>query len=142
MRTIYFHKAHAFSCSTTFLTRMHSSRMLNARLLPVSSNMHCSGRGCTCQGVVPAHRGVPSGGCTCQGVPAQWGVPARGVPVQVLLPLCEQNDRQVQKYYLAPNFICGREKFLTHVQGGLALQSAVCDRNMEQQCFVIVHKAL
>ena len=23
-------------------------------------------------------------------------------------PPCEQNDRQVQKYYLAPNFVCGR----------------------------------
>ena len=57
------------------------------------------------------------------GVPA-WGVylprgcvPARGggVPAQgVYLPggtsptPCEQNDRQVQKYYLAPNFVCGR----------------------------------
>ena len=23
-------------------------------------------------------------------------------------PPCEQNDRQVQKSYLAPNFVCGR----------------------------------
>ena len=23
-------------------------------------------------------------------------------------PPCEQNERQVQKYYLAPNFVCGR----------------------------------
>ena len=69
----------------TGTTRMHSSRMLTTRLLPVCPSMHCSGgylpgwvylprtapgvctcRGCTCQG-----RGVPVGGCTCQGVPAQ-----------------------------------------------------------------------
>ena len=133
-------------------TRMHSSRMRTARLLPVSPNMHCSGGG-----DVPARGGVPAlGGCTCPGgvylpcgvpalggyLPALWGeyllrysppvnrmtgrcknitlpqtsftclggVPAclvGGVPAEVLPP-CEQNDRQVQKYYLAPNFVCGR----------------------------------
>ena len=34
-----------------------------------------------------------------------------GVPVGGYLPRCppcEHNDRQVQKYYLAPNFVCGR----------------------------------
>ena len=57
---------------------MHSSRMRTARLLPVSPSMHCS-----------------------------WGVylPGGG-PAQV--PPREQNDRQVQKNYLAPNFVCGR----------------------------------
>ena len=82
-----------------YKTRRHSSRMRTARLLPVSPSMHCSG-GCTCQ------RGVylPAGGGVPEGV---GGVPARGVPAQVP-PLCEQNDRQVQKYYLAPNFVCGR----------------------------------
>ena len=78
-------------------------------------------RGCTCLGV-PAEgvyllEGVPAGGvpareCTCQGM-YLLGVylPGRctcqGVPAQVLPPR-EQNDRQVQKYYLAPNFVCGR----------------------------------
>ena len=57
---------------------MHSSRMRTTRLLPVSPSMHCS-----------------------------WGVYLPGgVPAQV--PPREQNDRQVQKYYLAPNFVCGR----------------------------------
>ena len=53
--------------------------------------------------------GVPAQGCTCQGgVPSQEGVPAqRGVPAQVL-PTREQIDRQVQKYYIAQNFVCGR----------------------------------
>ena len=50
-------------------TRMHSSRMRTARLLPVSPSMHCSGRSCLVLG-----RGVPAwvpggylpgpGGCT------------------------------------------------------------------------------
>ena len=60
-------------------------------------------RGVPAQGVyLPG--GVPAGGylhggwCTCP----IWGVPAQGVPVQVLPP-CEQSNRQVQKYYLAPN---------------------------------------
>ena len=80
------------------ITRMHSSRMRTACLLPVSPSMHCYGGctclggctctgGCTCPGVylpkggVPAHRGVYlhgevylPGGYTCSG-----GVPARGV---------------------------------------------------------------
>ena len=56
------------------LTRMHSSRMRTARLLPVSPSMHCSGRGylvprgCTCPG-----------GCTwSQGIPGPGGVPGPG----------------------------------------------------------------
>ena len=104
----------------SFITRMHSSRMRTACLLPVSRSMHCSGGG----GCVPAPggmgvpaRGVPGpggvpgprgctcpGACTCLGgVPGSWGwvyllggVPAQGVdlpggvPAQVLPP-CEQN---------------------------------------------------
>ena len=80
-------------------TRMHSSRMRTARLLPVSPSIHCSGGctwsqgvylsrgvylvrggvpgpgGCICLGVVPGPRG-----CTCLGgVPGPRGVPAWGV---------------------------------------------------------------
>ena len=73
------------------LTRMHSSRMRTARLLPVSPSMHCY-RGCTCPGGVPAH-----GGCTCPGgCTHPWGCTClgvylpRGVPAQVLPP-CVQN---------------------------------------------------
>ena len=60
--------------------------------------------------------GVPAMG-TCPGVYLSWGrvylpggvpgVPARGVPAQVLPP-CEQNHRHLQKQNLAPNFVCGR----------------------------------
>ena len=114
------------------ITRIHSSRMRTTRLLPVSPSMHCSlGRlpaqggvsaqlpGGTCPGGVSAQGGTCLGGCTCPGgvpaqgvylprggVPTQGGVPARGVPAKV--PPREQNERQVQKYYLAPNFVCGR----------------------------------
>ena len=91
--------------------------------------------GCTCPGVY-LPRGYLPGGCTCQGGTCLWGVPACGVYLPgVYLPAgggsapggcaClwslggvsqhaigqtprEQNDRQVQKYYLAPNFVCGR----------------------------------
>ena len=42
-----------------------------------------------------------------------WRPAARhaGIPPAMhagIPPPCEQNDRQVQKYYLAPNFVCGR----------------------------------
>ena len=60
-----------------FKTRIHSSRMRTARLLPVSPSMHCSGEGCTCWGVyLPRGEGyLPKG----EGVPAQGeGVPAQG----------------------------------------------------------------
>ena len=55
--------------------------MHTARLLTVSASMHCTG-GCLLPGVW-----YPS---------MHWGRPP---------PSCEQNDRQVQKYYLAPNFV-------------------------------------
>ena len=43
------------------------------------------------------------GSVPTRGVYLPRGVYLLGVP-----PLREQNDRQVQKYYLAPNFVCGR----------------------------------
>ena len=42
------------------ITRMHSSRVRTARLLPVSPSMHCSG-GCTCPGGVYLPRYSPCG---------------------------------------------------------------------------------
>ena len=58
-------------------------------------------------GGVPARGGgVPAlgvylpRGCTCQG----RGVYLPGMGTYTGTPPCEQNDRQVQKYYLAPNF--------------------------------------
>ena len=63
--------------------------MRTTRLLPVSPSMHCS-------------RG---------GVPAQGGAPAQ------VLPPCEQNDRQVQKYYLAQTSFAGGKNW-TEMWGG------------------------
>ena len=43
-----------------------------------------------------------------------WGVPASGggggglSQHAMWQTPCEQNDRQVQKYYLVPNFVCER----------------------------------
>ena len=50
------------------------------------------------QGVSLAGRGSPWQGGSLVGSPSMH----RGRPP------CEQNDKQVQKYYLAPNFVCGR----------------------------------
>ena len=51
-----------------YKTRMHSSRMHSARLLPVSPSMHCSRVGVPAQEVY-----LPGGeGCTCPGTPPLW----------------------------------------------------------------------
>ena len=85
----------------------------------------CSPVGCAPPACCPISQhallpgGVPAQGGTCPGVylpgdTCPGDVPAREVylpgagGVRAQVPLCEQNDRQVQKYYLAPNFICGR----------------------------------
>ena len=60
---------------------------------------------CTClEG--PAQEGYLPGGTCLVGVPAHGGLCARGCTCPGTPPW-EQNDRQVQKYYLAPNFVCG-----------------------------------
>ena len=93
-----------------FTTIMHSSRMRTVRLFdPIPA---CIAGGYL-PGGVPAWGYLPRGVCTCQGCTCQGIVPAQGgVPAQDYLPRlpppCERNDRQVQKYYLAPNFVCGR----------------------------------
>ena len=123
--------------SQAMQTRMHSSRMHTVHALTIrwggggGGGVYLPGEGvylpggCTCLGGVPAQGvylsvggtcwGVPARGCTCLGVylprgctcpggvPAQGGCTCPGAP-----PSCEQNDRQVQKYYIAPNFVCGR----------------------------------
>ena len=84
------------------LTRMHSSRMRTARLLPVSPSMHCSG-GCTWsvggvpgpgesawsgRGAVPGPTGVYlvpgvctwSVGCIWSRGCTWWGIPAQVLP--------------------------------------------------------------
>ena len=62
------------------LTRMHSSGMCTAHLLPVSPSMHCSGEVYLPQRVPARGRGVP-GGCTCWGVYLSGGCtcPGEGV---------------------------------------------------------------
>ena len=63
------------------LTRMHSSRMRTARLMPVSPSMHCSGD-VPGQGVYLVQGGVPGlGGVPAQGVVylVLGGVPGLGV---------------------------------------------------------------
>ena len=96
---------------------------------PMGSGGVCllPGRGGSTPRGVSALRGVPAsgpGGCLLPGGVC-WGVSAlgecllegvlascpRGVCVSQhamsQTPSCGQNDRQVQKYYLAPNFFCG-----------------------------------
>ena len=101
----------------TLITRMYSSGIRTARLLTVSQHALLGGvpdwgvylaGGCTwlgvvylswgftCQGGLPAGECTYPGGCTCPGGTCP-GTPPR-----------EQNDRQVQKYYLVPNFVWGR----------------------------------
>ena len=112
-------------CANICGTRLHSSRKRTARALTVSPSMLCV-RGGVClvpggawyQGDVPGPGGyiVPGGCMVLGGVPGPEGclVPGGGVVVvsQHALrhnpPPREQNDKQVQKYYLAPNFVCGR----------------------------------
>ena len=54
------------------------------------------------------------------GVPARDGGGGGGWGGEEYLPGYssprEQNDRQVQKYYLAPNFVCGRLKYQNSVK--------------------------
>ena len=92
----------------------------------------CPG-GCTCQECVPAQGGVSAHGrCTCQGVYLPRGRgPARGCTYQGVYlpgqgtcpatpPPCEQNDRQVQKYYLAQtSFAGGNKMFLNKFRNSL-----------------------
>ena len=83
---------------------MHSRKMRTARLLTVSQHALFAGAGGV--NLWPGEY-LPTGVY----LPGGWCVPARGweVPAQVLTPHPrEQNDRQVQKYYLAANFVCGR----------------------------------
>ena len=57
-----------FLYTISLQTRMHSSRMRTARLLPVSPSMHCSRGSCTWSGGVPG-----PGGYLVRGVCLFWG---------------------------------------------------------------------
>ena len=75
-------------------TRIHSSGMRTARLLPVSPSTLLPGvdlpGGCTCPGGVPAG-GVPAGVFLPGGVPAQGGCTCPVTPT----PVNRMTDRQV-----------------------------------------------
>ena len=109
-----------------FRTRMHSSRMRTARsssqvFSSVHAGIHPLGVGLeTPLGVgLETHPGqtpqLPPG-CgpgNLQGLLGYHPPAARhaGIPPAMHAGIPhphEQNDRQVQKYYLAPNFVCGR----------------------------------
>ena len=67
----------------------------------------CSG-GCLLRGVsVPGWVSAPRG-CLLQGVSAQGDVVSQHALRQT--PPCEQNDKQVQKYYLGHNFVAAGNK--------------------------------
>ena len=102
-----------FVLIVTIYTRLHSSRMRIARLLPVFLRMDCAeGGGSAClwsRGVCStgyAPRGVSTSGPGGRGVPASGPggcIPAcngADVPVDRIL------DTRFWKYYLAPNFLC------------------------------------
>ena len=74
--------------------------MRTARLLTVSQ--HALMGGVPAQGVYLAGR--EEGVCTCPGMYLAGG----GWPVQVLTPPNRILDTRYWKYYLAPNFVCGR----------------------------------
>ena len=125
---------HTVSISFRYLeTRMHSSMMPTGHslticrsLLPERGWVSASGGGGVCSGGVCSQGsgGVCSGECLLLEGVCSWGVSApRGCLLQggLLLggllpggsvhagipdPLCEQNDKQVQKYYLCSRGVC------------------------------------
>ena len=108
------------------LTRTHSSRMCTARSLPYRGSLSrgslfrgaeggpCPGRlcpGCLCPGD-PLSGGAEGG--LCPGGSLSRGVSVQGGCLSGYLCHCQGNpltlwtDRHLSKYYLAPNFVCGR----------------------------------
>ena len=90
-------------------TSLHSSMMHTARLLTVSPSIHCS------QGGVCSRGGLLPGGCLLGGGGLLGGgvsAPREGVSQhalrQTLPPVNRILDTRYWKYYLAPNFVCGR----------------------------------
>ena len=85
------------------LTRMHSSRMRTARLLTVSRSIPCRSRGSTHPSTPRMQTPPPP-----DPEPPPWmHTPWRLTPPDPDPP-CGQNERCLQKNYLAPNFVCGR----------------------------------
>ena len=82
---------------------MHSSRMRTGRLLTVCRSLLRGG------GLLPGVSALLWGGGVCS-----WevGVGFCGIPAytEADTPPCEQNDKQVQKYYLGHNFVAVTSK--------------------------------
>ena len=128
---------HIFSVETRIhSSRMRTARLLTLSQHALPGGVPT--RGCTCpgvylprgvcaclggvylpggvpvQGVYLPRGGVPARGCSfpggylLRGVYLPGGCTCPGGTCLGTLPPCVQNDRQVQKYYLAPNFVCGR----------------------------------
>ena len=72
-------------------TRMHSSRMRTARSLAYWGSLSRA---------VSVKRGVSVEGGLCRGGSLSRGGTCQGDP--------PWTERRLQKYYLAPNFVCGR----------------------------------
>ena len=89
-------------------TRMHSSRMRTGRLLTVCRSLLPGGvcSGGVCSGGVSAPVGCvcSRGGVFSRGVCSGGGVAFQHALRQTPPP-CEQNDKQVQKYYLGHNSV-------------------------------------
>ena len=84
-------------------TRMHSSRMRTARSSsrPGGSPPGTPSRTRPPRPDTPGIRHPPPGPGTHREQTPRYEAPPGSRPP------CGQNDRQVQKYYLAPNFVCG-----------------------------------
>ena len=76
---------------------------LGVSALGVSAPGGCLLQGGVCSGGLSAPGGVCSGRGVCGGVCSQGGVASKHALRQT--PPCEQNDKQVQKYYLGHNFV-------------------------------------
>ena len=94
--------------SMQYQARMLSSRMRTARAsggVPARDvpawGVYLLGGTCPGGVYLPGKLNT-AGGCTCPGTPP-----------------CEQNDRQVKKYYLAPNFVLGAVNMSMRVRKGL-----------------------
>ena len=114
---IWLHTTHSWH-KTILKTRMHSSRMRTARSSSRVSTRHPPPPGSRTpwdqapprtrhpQDQAPPRDQAPPtlGADTPPGADTLLGA---GTP-RHQAPPCEQNDRQVQEYYLAPNFVCRR----------------------------------
>ena len=83
--------------------------------------------GVSATGGVSGLGGICSGGCLLPGGICSWGVSQHAL--RQTPPPCEQNDKQVQKYYLGHNFVAAGNNGpkLLHVS---RLTSATCERSI------------